>query len=98
MLRALLVFSLTLLLTKPCIAQTQNSNSREQLWPAVNASFELSARSRITAVFEKRNGEDTFYKQEKVGATFTFRVKRFVKLLWEDVDKENAYNLVLGAG
>jgi hypothetical protein len=87
-----------LLLVSVCAAQT-TSEPANQVWATVNASFELSERTRITALFEKHNGEeDSLYGQKKVGALFTYRMTRLGKHLTGDIDKENQYNLILGAG
>src|SRR6185369_9807635 len=84
--------------TMPCAAQSDNTGPSTQAWGALNASFELSETTRLTAVVEKHNGEEGDYGQEKIGAVFSYRMRRFGKHLRGDVDKENEYNLILGAG
>ena len=81
----------------PCAAQSSTTESSNELWTAINASFELSERSRITAIFEKHNGEEGAFGEEKIGAIFSYRVRLLSQLI-NDNDKENEYNLILGAG
>ena len=80
------------------VAQSQNPEPANQLWSTVNASFELSERSRLTAIFEKHNGEEGDFGEEKIGAVFSYRMTRISRHLTGDNDKENEYNLILGAG
>jgi hypothetical protein len=83
----------------PCRAQSSSTEPANQLWATFNASFELSERTRITAIFEKHNGEDdSLFGQQKVGVLFGYRMKRFGKHLTGDNDKENEYNLIVGGG
>jgi hypothetical protein len=96
--RVRLLVSTILFLSLSSAAQSQTSDESKQFWPAFNASFELSSRSRITAILEKHKGEDSLFDQWKVGAIFTVRVRRLGQQLRHDVDKENEYNLVLGGG
>ena len=94
---ALLVVTL-LFVAQSGAAQSGNTGPSTQAWGALNASFELSEKTRITAILEKHNGEEGAYGQEKIGAVFSYRKKRFGQHLRGDVDKENEYNLILGAG
>jgi hypothetical protein len=79
----------TLFIGLPCAAQSGNTGPSTRAWGALNASFELSEKTRITAVVEKHNGEEGGYSQEKIGAVFSYRMKRVSKHLRGDVDKEN---------
>lgn len=81
-----------------CTAQPGQPQPSNQVWATFNASFELSEKTRITVVVEKHNGEEGGYGQEKIGGIFSYRMKRVGNLLRGDVDKENEYNLILGAG
>jgi len=96
--RAVMTLAITLFISLPCGAQSGNTGPSTQAWGALNASFELSEKTRLTAVVEKHNGEEGDYGQEKIGAVFSYRMRRFGKHLRGDVDKENEYNLILGAG
>jgi len=96
--RAALTLASTLFIGLPCAAQSGNTGPSTQAWGALNASFELSEKTRVTAVAEKHNGEEGDYGQEKIGAVLSYRMKRVGKHLRGDVDKENEYNLILGAG
>src|SRR5688572_11946719 len=77
-------------------AQTDPAPDKE-FWPTLNAIFETSSRSRIAALIERHTGEDTFYEQTKVGATFNYRVKKLLNFA-DHIDKDNEYHLVLGSG
>jgi len=95
---ALTVFEL-FLMTLSSTAQSQNPEPANQVWGALNVSFELSERSRVTAFIEKHDGEeDALFKERKFGVLFGYRVRRLGKHLSSDNDKENEYNLVLAAG
>jgi Protein of unknown function (DUF2490) len=96
--RAALTLAITLFFGLPCEAQSGNTGPSTQAWGSLNASFELSEKTRLTAIVEKHNGEEGGYSQEKVGAVFSYRMKRVGQQLRGDVDKENEYNLILGAG
>src|SRR5262249_15588968 len=65
----------------PCAAQSSTTESSNEFWNAINASFELSGRSRITAIFEKHNGEEGAFGEEKVGAIFSYRVRLLSQLI-----------------
>lgn len=93
-----LLVAVLLFIGLPSAAQSGSTAPSTQAWGALNASFELSERTRITALFEKHNGEEGGYAQEKIGAVFSYRVKRVGTHLRGDIDKENEYNLILGAG
>ena len=88
----------TLLIGLPSAAQSGDTEPSNQLWGTFNASFELSEKTRVMAIAEKHNGEEGGFGQSKIGAIFSYRMKRFGKHLRGDVDKENEYNLILGAG
>lgn len=98
LIRAGLVVAIVLFTGLPCAAQSGNAEPSKQVWATLNASFELSERTRITALAEKHNGEEGGFGQSKTGAVFSYRMKRFGSHLRGDVDKENEYNLILGAG
>lgn len=96
--RVTLLAITTLLSGLPCAAQSGSTGPSTQVWGSFNASFELSERTRITALAEKHNGEEGGYAQEKIGALFGYRMKRFGKHLRGDIDKENEYNMIMGVG
>jgi hypothetical protein len=98
LIRSALLVLTVLLVAQSGAAQSGTTGPATQAWGALNASFELSEKTRITAVVEKHNGEEGGYGQEKIGAVFSYRMKRFGKHLRGDVDRENEYNLILGAG
>jgi Protein of unknown function (DUF2490) len=91
------LIALSVIIPLSCKAQSQPDRANE-FWPALNATFEVGARSRVKAIVEKHNGEDEAFKQWKVGAVFSHRMKRIVKPRQGDIDEENEYNLVVGAG
>src|SRR5262252_3020612 len=95
--RLILFTSAIAFVASQCAAQTQNSDTPFQFWPRLNVSFELTARARITGIVEKHNGEDDFYKQEKVGAAFSHRWKRIGRQRKGENDKENEFTLVSGS-
>jgi hypothetical protein len=94
----ILVAAAVLIFAARGAAQNSNPEPSNQLWAAVNASFELSERTRVTAILEKHNGEEGDFGETKVGALFGYRMRRFTSRLVSDNDKENEYNLILGAG
>ena len=69
----------------------------KEFWPALNAVFETSSRSRITALIERHTGEESFYEQTKVGAIFNYRAKKILNFT-DHIDKDNESHLVLGGG
>ena len=79
-------------------AQSPTPDPTKQLWASISASFELGERTRVAATAEKHDGEEGGRVQRMVGAIFSYRMKRFGKHLTGEVDQENQYNLVLGAG
>ena len=79
-------------------AEGQTADPSKEAWTAVDVSFELSQRTRLTAIAEKHNREDVPHGQGKIGAVFSYRMKRLGKHFRGDPDQENDYNLVLGAG
>lgn len=95
----LVLLSLVISICVRTAAQSGNNEPPQQIWFAVNASFELTKRTRITAIAEKHNGEESdSFHQSKVGAVFSYRLKRLGQHFRSDNDKENEYNLVLGGG
>jgi len=96
--RVVLLAVATLIFFSRAPAQAGNPEPSNQVWIAVNASFELSERARITAIFEKHNGEDGAFGENKVGALFGYRMRRFSSHLTSDNDKEKEYNLTVGGG
>jgi Protein of unknown function (DUF2490) len=95
---SVLLVTTVLLIALPCAAQSSSAGPSTQAWGSLNASFELSEKTRITALVEKHNGEEGAYGQWKTGAVFSYRMRRYGKHLHGDIDKENDYNLILGAG
>lgn len=94
--KALLVFMSIITVPLCCSAQS-SSNSEAEVWPAISATFEVTSRSRVKVSYDRHKGEDSFYNQNKVGAIFSFRMKRIVSFI-DHVDQENEYHLVLGSG
>lgn len=92
-----LLVAITIGIGSSAVAQSA-STPQDQLWAEINASFELSERLRVKVSVEKHNGEDSPYGQRKLGAILTYRMKGIGRHLRGDVDKENEYNVVLGAG
>jgi hypothetical protein len=85
------------LTAKPCPAQTQDPSAAE-FWPTFNANFELSERISLRGYVERYNGEDGNLRERKIGASFSYRRKRILKKHQPDVDEDNEFNLVVGAG
>ena len=48
--------------------------------------------------WEKHDGEDLAFSQNKVGSVFSYRMKRMLERLRHDIDDENHYNLTVGGG
>src|SRR5258705_12379957 len=76
----------------------QDSGAAKEAWPSLRATFDLQPRMGVQVYTEKHNGEDFSLAQWNVGAIFSYRVKRILTPHHEDIDRENQYNLVLGAG
>ena len=79
-----------------CSAQT-DPGAEKEFWPALNATFETSSRTRSSSTLERHTGEDSFYEQTKLGAVFNYRVKKIFNFA-DQIDKDNEYHLVLGGG
>src|SRR5262245_32915102 len=78
------------------MAQTAGADA--EIWPKVSVTYDLGTRSRIQGYFEKHDGEDVSLEQWKVGTMFSYRMKRMLQERRHEIDDENKYNLVVGAG
>jgi hypothetical protein len=80
------------------VTRAQTSASEKEVWPQIIASFELAPKTRVQVYAQRQNGEEFAYLQTKLGAMLNYRMKRLVKLPHDDIDKENEYTVVVGAG
>ena len=85
-------------LVQPSNAQQAETNATQQFWPSLNVTFEPGSRTYIQVIEEEHYGEDAAYQQWKVGTLVSYRLKRIIKPLLGDIDKENEYNLAVGGG
>lgn len=69
-----------------------------EAWPAVRANIELAERTRLQLYAETENGEEFGYLQFKTGALLNYRMKGIARPHQKDIDEENEYYLVIGAG
>ena len=70
----------------------------QEFWPSAKLNLGLGKKAGIQVVGEKQSGEDISRTQRKFSVIGTYRVKRMVSLLEENIDEEKNHNLVLGAG
>lgn len=84
------------LLVLPSILWAQGSS--EEFWPSAKLNLGLGKRAGIQVQAEKQSGEDISRTQRKLSVIGSYRVKRLVSILEENIDQEKNYNLVLGAG
>jgi hypothetical protein len=80
------------------VTRAQTSASEKEVWPQVIASFELTPKTRLQVYGQRQNGEEFGYLQNKFGAMMNFSMRRLIKLPHEEIDKENEYTVVIGAG
>lgn len=97
--RTSVLIAACLLLAINASAFGQTSIATNELWPAFRANFDVRPRLGVQATIEKHDGEDGELEQWKVAAIVNYRVRRILKkLLEDDIDGDNHYNLVLGGG
>lgn len=89
--------SLILIVAFSSNAHAQTDSISKEFWPSIKVHFDLP-RTRLQLTFERHDGEDAKKLQSKFGATFTFRMKRFVKNALAGVDSEEHYYVTVGAG
>lgn len=89
--------SLLLVVAFTSNAYGQTDSISREFWPSVKVHFDLP-RTRLQLSFERHDGEEAKKLQSKFGATFTFRMKRFVKSRLAGVDSEERYYVTVGAG
>jgi hypothetical protein len=94
-----LLIPIVLLLLLGVGARGQTPTPSEwETWPKVQASIELRKQTRLLVYGELQNGEEFGYLQWKTGALLNYRTKRIANRGQSDIDDENEYNLVVGAG
>lgn len=96
--RTTLLVAVGLVLVSGGCASGQTSNAATEAWPAVRATFEIEPRLGVQVFYEKHDGEDVSRSQWKVGTMFSYRMKRMLQRHRDDIEHENLYNLVVGAG
>ncbi len=95
--RRFLLF-LVLQLFVVCNVVAQTSDSANEFWPALDATFDLRPKTRLLVYAEKHDGEDVSLSQWNLGAILSYRMSRILKRHLTDIDEENEYNLVIGGG
>lgn len=80
------------------MARAQTPDAENEVWPKVNATFELRPQTRLQVFGQLQNGEDFPYLQWNVGAMINYRMKRIARPHRADIDEENDHHLVIGAG
>ncbi|HEY6186322.1 MAG TPA: DUF2490 domain-containing protein [Pyrinomonadaceae bacterium] len=68
------------------------------VWATFNNTVELRPQMQIQLSVDKREGEDFSYSHWNMRALISYRMKRLLSLKRSDIDEENHYNLVVGAG
>ena len=76
----------------------QSSDTANEFWPSIRATFDLRPKTRLLIYGEKHNGEDVSLAQWNLGAIVSYRMKRLINRHRDEIDEENLYNLVIGSG
>lgn len=76
----------------------QESSGAWQARPAVTTSIDLGPHSRLQIFGRLESGLNYPYRRSRVGASFSYRMKRILRPHRPDIDEENEHNLVVGGG
>lgn len=85
-------------LTATAAAQTTTDGGETEFWPGFRANFELAPKFRLTALVEKRDGEEDAFLLWRTGAMFSYHALRRIKRPDADIEEEDRHYVVVGAG
>ena len=80
------------------LAQSGPSNTEAQVWPEVDAHFELQSRLRLLLFSGVEQGIDFPYCQANGAAAIGYQLKPFLKAHPKNIDPDKEHHLVLGMG
>lgn len=97
--RNIFLLAIAFLFLKSADAAGQTSlNAATEVWPSVKATFEWRAKTRLQLSGETQHGVDFPYRQWKLEATLSHRMKEILKPHQPDIDEENEHYLTFGVG
>jgi hypothetical protein len=85
-------------LTVTAAAQTSPDRGENEFWPAFRANFELGPKFRLTAIVEKRDGEEDAFQLWRVGTMFSYHAFRRIKRPDADIEEADRHYVVVAAG
>ena len=91
---------LLLLLIHFVCSQTVIGQSPNESWQAreaINTNIDLAEHWRLQLFGRFESGLDYSYRRLRTGASFTYRMKRFLTVNQPGIDEEDEHNLVIGA-